>query len=114
MKYYFLRFRRGENRPSGPEIIDAGEDFERDRISGRIVYRKPSLKERLLLALELLGGAALTAGLFLILLPIAILIAVALASLLLAFLVVVWWRLRRHRNMTDEFRLSIERFLGRR
>jgi len=97
MKYSVLRFRKRTKSDSNPVIIDAEKDFKRDPVSGRMVYKTPSLKVKFLLALQLLGGIALGITLFLILLPIAILLAVAVVALILIFLIMFSWRLRKMR-----------------
>jgi hypothetical protein len=95
MKYSIPRFRKRDSTNSKPVIIDAERDFRKDPVSGRMVYKTPSLKARFWLALQLLGGIALGITLFLILLPIAVLLAVAVIIFILLFLIPFRRRLHR-------------------
>ncbi len=109
MKIYFSRLRK-DGPEQKPVIIDPA-DYERDPLTGKLVYKKPSFKEKLLLALELLGGLAFAVGLFVILLPIAVLAAAAILSLVIAGLAIAGWKLHKHRDEIRQWRLYLERLL---
>jgi 4-hydroxybenzoate polyprenyltransferase len=111
MRIFFYRSRQDASGQK-PVVIDA-ENYERDARSGRITYRKRSWKEKALFALQVLGGAALAAGMFVILLPIALFLAVAVVSVALAFMVVFWWNLRKHREEINQWRAYLQRLFER-
>ncbi|RJP19842.1 MAG: hypothetical protein C4520_12195 [Candidatus Abyssobacteria bacterium SURF_5] len=113
MKFAFFRFGHNHKSEQKPVIIDAEDDIERERGTGRIIFRKPTLKEKIILVLQMLGGILLTAGLFLLLLPVAIFLAVAVSALVLAFLIVFWWHMRKHRPEMERWRSYVERLFGR-